>query len=393
MATLQGIERGVGSYVAGAELTLLPMNRITRPYGINHFPGSFDPDAKPDQTLRLSVTKTLSGGFNKGPQVLLCEVLEAPSAESSRYTPLELGDRIVIKVFDHECYPQVITFPRPYPPEVVADQDLSREASVFLYMHRIGRDETSKEEPLYRKLTGGMLLAPEYHGTWAIKLDRTNRYVGAVAMEYIDGVSLEDLCTRLDDSGRVYPNILPVPLYDTNEEPQTHGIFDMKDESRLKILADILEWFVNGFLFGVKHEDYEFEDFIVTYQRKGKKTERPSVVKVSYSYCRVWEMTYKGNGPLSGRESDNQRLPLPVHPADHFTTRDLCDFAGWFPYEWWHDETKFEAWLLEAFGAKIPYEGRKIQDFSLYADLEVHTRMDAARSLPFANEDSILGLV
>ncbi|KAK2764630.1 hypothetical protein CKAH01_04795 [Colletotrichum kahawae] len=382
MATLQGIEIGVGSYVAGAELTLLPMNRITRPYGINHFPwpfikksgrrkeplprnlatqpsGSFDPDAKPDQMLRLSVTKTLSGGFNKGPQVLLCEVLEAPSAKSSRYTPLELGDRIVIKVFDHECYPQVITFPRPYPPEVVADQDLSREASVFLYMHRIGRDETSKEEPLYRKLTGGMLLAPEYHGTWAIKLDRTNRYVGAVAMEYIDGVSLEDLCTRLDDSGRVYPNILPVPLYDTDEEPQTHGILDMKDESRLKILADILEW----------------------------------VVKVNYSYCRVWEMTYKGIGPLSGRESDNQRLPLPVHPADHFTTREFCDFTGWFPYQWWHDETKFEAWLLEAFGPKIPYEGRKIQDFSLYADLEVHTRMNAARSLPFANEDSIQGLV
>lgn len=38
---LHGIERGVGSYVAGVELTLFTMNQITRPYGINHLPWPF----------------------------------------------------------------------------------------------------------------------------------------------------------------------------------------------------------------------------------------------------------------------------------------------------------------------------------------------------------------
>ncbi|KAF0315646.1 hypothetical protein GQ607_017133 [Colletotrichum asianum] len=259
MGPLHGVERGVGSYVAGAELTLLPMNQITRPYGINHFPwpfftksgrrkeplprnldtrpsGLFDPEAEPDKQLCHSVLKTLSGGFDKGTQVLLCEILEAPSVESSRYIPLKLGDRIV------------------------ADQDPSRGALVLLYMHRIGRDETSKEEPLYRQLTGGKLLAPEYHSVWAIELDGASRYIGAVAMEFIDG-----------------------PLYHIDESSE-HGILDMSDESRLKILADILEQLVNGFSFGVKREDFHLEDFIVTYLRKGKRTERPSVVKVKYGH-------------------------------------------------------------------------------------------------------------
>ncbi|KAK1842187.1 hypothetical protein CCHR01_15200 [Colletotrichum chrysophilum] len=188
MGPLHGVERGVGSYVAGAELTLFPMNQITRPYGINHFPwpfftksgrrkeplprnldtrpsGLFDPEAEPDKQLRHSVLKNLSGGFDKDTQVLLCEVLEAPSVESSRYIPLKLGDRILIKF---------------------------REALVLLYMHRIGRDETSKEEPLYRQLTGGKLLAPEYHSAWTIELDGASRYIGAVAMEFINGVSIEE---------------------------------------------------------------------------------------------------------------------------------------------------------------------------------------------------------
>ncbi|KAF4819777.1 hypothetical protein CGCTS75_v011557 [Colletotrichum tropicale] len=63
-------------------------------------------------------------------------------------------------------------------------------------MHRIGRDETSKEEPLYPQLTGGMLRTPEYHGAWAIELDSASRYVGAVSMEFIDGVSIEEALRR-----------------------------------------------------------------------------------------------------------------------------------------------------------------------------------------------------
>ncbi|KAL3301136.1 hypothetical protein RB213_011593 [Colletotrichum asianum] len=405
MGPLHGVERGVGSYVAGAELTLLPMNQITRPYGINHFPwpfftksgrrkeplprhldtrpsGLFDPKANPraDQKLRLSILKTLSGGFNKGPQVLLCKVLGAPSERTPLYTPLEVGDRIVIKVFDYECYPQTIT---PYPPEVVADQDLSRGATALSYMHEVGRDERSRELPSVMQLTGGLRLAPEYHGTWGVELDGGARYAGAVAMEFIDGK------TSANARMNLYPDPEPQPLYDTDDESSGHGILDMSEESRLKILAYILECFVRGFQCGKKYEDYDLEDFIVTDTRKGTKAWRPHST-IAIAKC---GRPHTKGGPLRQRKSDNQRLPRPVHPADHFTLRDLCDFAGWFPYEWWHDEAKFEAWLLKAFGPKIEYDGHRFQRFSLYGDLEVKERMDAAKSLPFANEESIQGLI
>ncbi|EQB59259.1 hypothetical protein CGLO_00384 [Colletotrichum gloeosporioides Cg-14] len=190
-------------------------------------------------------------------------------------------------------------------------------------------------------------------------------------MEFIDGVSdgvsIEDLCEREDESGRLHPYADPQPLYDIDDESSEHGILDMSDESRLKILAYILECFVRGFRCGIKYEDYYLEDFIITDIRKGKKAWRPHVIKVNHSHCRVWQATCKGKDPQRQRKSDNQRLPRPVHPADHFTIRDLCDFTGWSPYEWWHDEAKFEAWLLEAFGPKIEYNGHRFQRFSLIA--------------------------
>ncbi|KAI8252056.1 hypothetical protein K4K53_011480 [Colletotrichum sp. SAR 10_77] len=86
-----------------------------------------------------------------------------------------------------------------------------------------------------------MLLAPELHGAWAIELIGATRYVSAVAMEFVEGVSIEDLCEREDESGRLYPDSNPRPLYDTDDEASEHGIFDMSDEYRLKILADIPE--------------------------------------------------------------------------------------------------------------------------------------------------------
>lgn len=149
---------------------------------------------------------------------------------------------------------------------------------------------------------------------------------------------------------------------------------------------------MNGFLFGVQHEDFHLED----YRHLPAEGKEDGAAKRRGSQRQPLQGLgngIQGDGPLSAHLSDNERPPLPVHPADHFTMQDLCDFAGWFPYEWWRDEAKFETWLLEAFGPKIEYDGRKTQRFSLYAALEVITRMNAAKSLPFANEDSIQGLV
>ncbi|KAJ0382576.1 hypothetical protein COL922a_012255 [Colletotrichum nupharicola] len=238
--------------------------------------------------------------------------------------------KIVIKIFDHEYYPHKVTFPGSYTHYQLADQHLSREASALRYMHRAGRDENGNELPGKLRLTGGHNLTPEYYGTWAIALSSEDewRYAGAVAMEYIDGVSMEDLCTREDeDSMRVYPMTEPQPLYDADEN-ETHGFLDMGENSRLKVLADILGGFVEGYSFGVNHGEYELGDFMITYLSHKKKLRAPRVVKLNYKFCQVWCMTRMAKVQ---RWSDNEQLPYPVHPADHFTLRELVDFVAGGP--------------------------------------------------------------
>ncbi|KAI8177564.1 hypothetical protein K4K51_005327 [Colletotrichum sp. SAR 10_75] len=203
MSSLQGIQLGVPSYAAGKELTL---------------------------SLHIKITP---------------QVIEAPSEITPHHAPLAAGMKIVIKIFDHDYYPHTVTFPRPFTHYQLADQDLSRQASALRYMHRVGRDENGIEIPGKLRLTGGHNLTPEYYGTWVIDLNRISadgkRYAGAVAMEYIDGVSMEDLCTREDeDSMRVYPMAEPQPLYDADDENDTHGYLDMGEHTRLKVLADII---------------------------------------------------------------------------------------------------------------------------------------------------------
>ncbi|KAF0315643.1 hypothetical protein GQ607_017130 [Colletotrichum asianum] len=374
MSSLQDTQFEVPSYAVGKELTLSLHIKITPQYGPSHFPwpwkspsriktpfpysvrthpSGFDPErAVPaNEKLRLCVLETLSGGFEKGPQVVLCKVQDAPSETTPHHAPLIAGMNVVLKIFDHDYCPHMVTFPRPYTHYQLADQDLSREASALRYMHRAGRDENGNELPGKLRLTGGHNLTPEYYGTWVIDLNLSSpdgkRYAGAVAMEYIDGVSMEDLCTREDeDSLRVYPMAEPQPLYDADEN-ETHGYLDMGEHSRLKVLADIVGGFVEALSFGVDHGEYELGDFMITYLSHGKKLRAPRVVKLNYKFCQVWCMTRMAKVQ---RWSDNEQLPYPVHPADHFTLRELVDFCGWWPFEWWHDESQFYAWLVKEFG-------------------------------------------
>ncbi|CAI0647986.1 unnamed protein product [Colletotrichum noveboracense] len=278
MSSLHDTQFEVPSYAVGKELALSLHIKITPPYGLSHFPwpwksqprietpipysvrtypSGFDPvrTAPANERMHLSVLETLSGGFEKGPQVVLCRVIQAPSKPTPYHAPLAAGMKIVIKIFDHEYYLHKVTFPGSYTHYQLADQHLSREASALRYMHRAGRDENGNELPGKLRLTGGHNLTPEYYGTWAIALSSEDewRYAGAVAMEYIDGVSMEDLCTREDeDSMRVYPMTEPQPLYNADEN-ETHGFLDMGENSRLKVLADILSGFVEGYSFGVNH--------------------------------------------------------------------------------------------------------------------------------------------
>ncbi|KAF3802110.1 hypothetical protein GCG54_00012356 [Colletotrichum gloeosporioides] len=181
---------------------------------------------------------------------------------------------------------------------------------------------------------------------------------------------MEDLCTREDeDSMRVYPMTEPQPLYDADDENDTHGYLDMGEHTRLKVLADIIGGFVEGYSLRVNHREYELGDFMITYLSHGKELQKlqfPRVFKLNYKFC---------------------QLPYPVHPADHFTLREIVHFCGWWPYEWWHDESQFYAWLVKEFGPME--EGIAPWHLSLYATLETERRKNGAEAMPFANEDSI----
>ncbi|KAF3802109.1 hypothetical protein GCG54_00012355 [Colletotrichum gloeosporioides] len=183
MSFLQGTQLGVPSYAVGKELTLSLHIKITPQYGPSHFPwpwkspsriktpfpysvrthpSGFDPErAVPaNEKLRLCVLETLSGGCEKGPQVVLCRVQDAET--TPHYAPLIAGMNVVLKIFDHEYYPHTVTLPRAYTYYQLADQHLSREASALRCMHRVGRDEHGNDLPGKLRLTGGHNLTPEY---------------------------------------------------------------------------------------------------------------------------------------------------------------------------------------------------------------------------------------
>ncbi|KAJ0268974.1 hypothetical protein CBS470a_013795 [Colletotrichum nupharicola] len=290
-----------------------------------------------DFQVIVEVVRLICGGSEGGCQVLLCKSTKVPQreiwtmspksiGEPSLYgEPLNVGDLVVVKVFDPLFYGDVSnTNKGPWKATIIADGDLSRESASYQHLWKAGR-------------TGSPHLAPQYYGSWTLPLTTAypkfkgqTRRVGAIMIEYIQGKSIEDLCDRNERYHLVPPT---GPTYLDFEETKQ---LDLTREVRLKTLKNFMKHTVHQLHAGVEHWWPEPENILISTDEQGK----PRVVLVDY---------------VSSMIDSKRKEPYelfkdyikPPHPYGQFSIEKLTHFAGWFPPGWRSEH--LDTWVLRRF--------------------------------------------
>lgn len=319
---------------------------VSRPLVPAGFDGS---KVKPSTLANLEVVKSLSGGIGNRAQVLLCKIVKRPNEEPKgrKCAPLADGIKppltfIVAKVFDPVLYPEPGPLDPPFDGDTLADQQVSREASVFEFCHK-------------ENMTGHPHIVPRYYGSWVAKLDNSTggrpRFVSLILMEYVEGRTIERLCTRNEKTKFLDPKDGLVALHQDPEEERAGKLrkFVMNHDSRLKILAKVLDGGVKHFHKLIEHDKMTPENLIVTLRdsRTGKYYKEPHVFLVDFNVSTIWSATSEGK---SNPDDLVLRLPKPPHPWERSSIEGLVQFIGWFPVEW--TDKEYTTWLIKEFGPR-----------------------------------------
>ncbi|KAK6224286.1 hypothetical protein QIS74_02613 [Colletotrichum tabaci] len=303
-------------------------------------PHDFDETKQSDDNgrVQLEVVAVLAGGvgmaYSRGPQKLKCKVLKTPSPnpEKREYEPLNVGDLVVAKVHDPLFYPRVGDgFDILYKLTTRADMGLS--------------DETGAYKQLFKKgITGYPHLAPQYYGTWTAGVKSTNpkfrgrtRHVGIVLIEYVDGVSLDQLFVRNSQCIAV-PRPGPVKAFSTSDP------VELTLEFRLETMAQLLSGCCRQYHDGVTHCVIEPENIIVSVR---KENQQPRVALVGNTAGLVDHLMSKPTRAYA-------RFAHPPHPYFRFSIFRLETFLGWIPAEWKRGNSRHTPdlfkWYFETFG-------------------------------------------
>ncbi|KAK1993190.1 hypothetical protein LX36DRAFT_540622, partial [Colletotrichum falcatum] len=325
---------------------------------------NFNPETEfePEQLAEVKVLEVIKGGIQRGIQLLLCEVLKAPTRTlpGDSYESFDAGLKVVLKVFDHIFFPPAAiwdTLHRDMKDHERADSLLCGESNAFWHLYDKG-------------LTGHPHPAPQYHGSWAMQFhighppDIRLRCVGAILMEYIDGDSIENICSResADDSDDESLAFLRFP------SPQDgKSVMYFKGRSaRLKVFRRLIDGCASFLHKGFNRNTFLPRDIFLTLGNKGVNLQEPRVVFLDYTYCVVWSDTlmsktgradeYDSEFPKVPSEyllhlHPLERLPRPPHPAWKFSSVSyFYHLTGWFPHGWLNRQVNFKNWLEEEFG-------------------------------------------
>ncbi|KAK2029846.1 hypothetical protein LX32DRAFT_638666 [Colletotrichum zoysiae] len=434
------LHQEIQRYAPGQALTLYPRDPGT-PYGLYDLPPlpaaeanlaegqirNFEPAAEftSAELAHLEILEVIKGGISVGAQLLLCKVLQAPARAQpegirSSYKAFNPDLKVVLKVFDP------IFFPRPGERDVVhrnisnnewADRLLSREANALRHLYSKG-------------LTGHPYLAPQYHGSWALRFDighSSRRCVGAVLMEYIEGASIESMCdvkivyeglndasstpargrTMLPEPNKmrfIVPNETAFVRFPSSRDGKS-GVSFGDLSARVRVFRTLLDGCVSVLHAGAELNSLLERDIFITLGNNGVDLEEPRVVFLDYTFSVVWSDTLSSK---MGRadEYDSlfpkvpssylldvhplERLPRPPHPAWKYGDIGYFDhFSGWIPPEWIRCprpcegcqtgreslcKKPFGDWLMQEFGAVNDRSGR----YSSPDDLEQVLRKAAA---------------
>ncbi|KAF5489981.1 hypothetical protein CGCS363_v012625 [Colletotrichum siamense] len=342
----------------GEELVLTPYP-LSDPCGIGfedcgRVPSDFEPSqadgklietANPATRARLVIKKRLSGKSANGQKVLLCRVEQAPTAfeiDNGHAQHLSEVNLVIVRTFTPK--PLYRWVRDGYRSHDNAFGELHSEAAVYQHLYD-------------NNLTGYPHLAPQYYGTWVFEKEQKgqnacarDRYTGLILMEYIDGVSIEQLGTRdwdRDNYGPLQLSTSPIALHRNSDKTLL-----MDTESRLRIFKTLLDGVVRKLHVGiyVNRLNLTPSHVLLSFRNNGKDLEEPRVVSIDYHMDTVWSRTKEGRD--SGKPMIAQQLDRPPHPALYFPRRScIDDFDGWLPREWGHsDSDQLWEWLLSESG-------------------------------------------
>ncbi|KAI8265286.1 hypothetical protein K4K58_011440 [Colletotrichum sp. SAR11_239] len=373
---------------AGETLELLPRLSPPEPWGYNLYPPAtpaqldglrnFDPDAGVDKETiaHVKIIKHLSNDTKGFYQVLLCKMTKYPRSLVQPQMPFprlypetktkDSVDYFIVKVSNGLVFPGGPGNP-PYGNWQLAEHFYARE-SAALRLHY--------EKHLVRgNIMGSPYHVPSYYGTWVVKVPYVNeedrnapkiRYAGAIAVEYIRGLSIKNLCISNDPED---PVLVPKD-YDVRPEYRSAlGSMNPQDETfRLDVLKLWLDGVVKSLHVGVQLHNLSPRNILVTVLDLNGSPIPTRVVLADYSCSEIYEKNkYARNPELPEWPSRHPltELPNPPHPFERFCIHSIWRFQGWYPERWDTSPWLCEHWLGWVFG--------KIEDSSKYSVFRMST--------------------
>ncbi|KAK2027932.1 hypothetical protein LX32DRAFT_729017 [Colletotrichum zoysiae] len=307
-----------------------------------------DKDAHMEVQIVEVIGSSSNSGYMPGPRKLLCRVLKQPSTspfKGQQEKPTQ-NQLLFLKVFDPLFWYKVLDITeRIMKVPTLADSAFSDEFGVYHFLY--GKHLTGPNRSVFRR-TGFFPIAPQFFGGWTTSVSslsdefaNKSRRVAILALEYVDGVSLDGLYAP---SGPLQRTVTlpgaPVRSFHTNQD------------QRMQIMAQILDGIVTQEHAGVDCTELDPENIIITMRTSDQYLEKPRAVRVGYSRAIIDELRTE---PVEMWKE----FPLKVHPLRRFRWSLLEDFHGWIPTEWRgpdndvDDTPDLDLWMLDTFGTLI----------------------------------------
>ncbi|CAI0650150.1 unnamed protein product [Colletotrichum noveboracense] len=366
----------------GQKLDLTPRVNPPEPWGYGVYPpptpsqldnlathpSGFDPNAYIDKktTVTVKIIKRLSNTLKHGHQVLLCKMtkyprsLAQPQMPFPRFDPKTKTDNsvnyFILKVSDGLLFPRGLSVP-PYDNWQLTEHFHVRESAALRFHY---------EKHLVRgDIMGPPYHVPSYYGTWIVKLPYTDqregvtkiRYFGAIATEYIRGLSIKNLCSSYDpEETRLVPknyNVKP-------EYRSALGSMNPQDETfRLDVLKLWLEGVVKSLHVGVQWCNLDPQIILATVLDLNGSSVPTKVVFSDFSRTEIYEKTQLARNPEWPNRHPLTELPKPPLPFERFGIDAISLFLGWYPQRWEASPWLYDHWLGWVFG--------RIEDSSEYS--------------------------
>ncbi|KAK1521378.1 hypothetical protein CPAR01_14901 [Colletotrichum paranaense] len=372
-------------YAHGEKLDLVP-HHPWEPFGSGKFP-PFQDDYQPrslqptaeelkPKKPQLKIVEPLRAGRDVGSQILLCKVVQAPTDRSDvkkhapfpsfpRQSKVRRSDNLVVaKVFDPRLYPMRggldLANEPPFDDATVAYSRLCREAAVYQFLYEKGK-------------SGHPHMTAQYYGCWVTNRKALNSdsspdaWVGLILIEYIEGLSIEAMCTRDRNTGYLQPPLGRDVSLHSDHKAEGRGQAKMLPLDRqvcLDAIKSLLGQIVVCMHLGVSVPDIFPRNVFLTLRNNGLDLPTPRVVMLDHLFSYVWEHTEAGK---AGVPAYFAHMKLPPHPWEQFGIRGkMRQFLGWIPEEWddgkaWSETTttqgaaattakSFDDWLVDCFG-------------------------------------------